>query len=444
MKKKKWMTAALLLTASVGLTGCGSSIVENSTQYFNEISERLVAIGGNDASTSKDEESNKKALEIPGDFTVDEGGNYTFSGVENAGYYIVYMYDANGAEGDAYLQISNNISEDGSGTYTGNLSDDMSYGYGDYRIEVVAYPEVTDEEYRKSESAAYEYVLTGSVAEPTYAYLWDSFSETLSVQMTSIGEYKYTAYPELLEVTLTNKDDSADVVTLTLEDLTLIDDTFVVTTSDVTKDATYDIKVSATWDEAIVTNPTAETEVGTVTVSSNKNVVSWGYGYCDTSRYSFLDYPMVAENFNLEEGGSIGEWYSFTPYSSVGYSVQNAEATATWQEECSEYYTATPTDAAEGSAYTYTVEVADSNGNAVYMSDFGMLTEMEGPITGTLEIYEDGTFQLKLDGREMVWIEVKGSGLNFTPCTVDGTWTDNGDGTVTLNYDRSTAVLEEE
>ncbi len=443
MKKKRWMAVALLMITSLGLAGCGSSMKESTEQYFSAVSSRLSGLSGSNSSSSE-EKSNKTALETPGNLAVDEEGNYTFTGVENSSYYIVYMYDANGTEGDGYIQISDNIAEDGSGTYTGNLSDSMSFGYGDYRIEVVAYPEVTDEVYRKSEAASCEYLLTGTVAEPAYAYLWDSFSGTLSVQMTSIGDYKFTAYPELLEVVLTNKDDASDVINLTLEDLTLIDDKFIVSTTDVKKDATYDITASATWDELIVTNPSAETEVGTVTVSSKENAVSWGYGYCDTSRYSFLDYPMVAENFDLETGGSIGVWYSFTPYSSVGYSVQNAEATATWQEEYSEYFTATPTDTTDEALHAYSVEVADSNGNAVYMSDFGMLTEMEGPITGTLEIYEDGTFKLALDGREMVWIEVKGSGLNFAPCTVEGTWIENEDGTVTLNYDRSTAVVDEE
>lgn len=442
MKKTRIVMLPALLAAGMGLTGCGSSLGENSLQYIDAVASRLQsAAGGSSARTGKDTGT---PLDAPADFTVDNEGNYSFSGVDNADYYIVYMYDAKAEAGASYLQIGNNISEDGSASYSGNLKDSMAYGYGDFRIEVVAYPSVTDETYRKSEASACEMLVTGSVAEPAYAYMWDYFSDTLSVELTSIGEYQYTAYPTKVEVVLTNEADPSDTVTMTLEDLTLINDQYILSTSDVTMDAVYDMEAHAVWDADIVSNASADTEIGSVETSSCRNAIFWGYGYCNTANYNFMDYPLVVDSFDLTKGGSIGKWYSYSPYSASGYGLQNAEYTATWQEDKSVYFTATPTEAEEGAAYTYRVDVAGENGGAIYREDFGSLGEMEGTITGTLNIYEDGTFKVQLDPREIIYIEVKGSALLFTGSEAEGAWTDNGDGTITMNYDLSTVTMLEE
>lgn len=64
---------------------------------------------------------------------------------------------------------------------------------------------------------------------------------------------------------------------------------------------------------------------------------------------------------------------------------------------------------------------------------------------GTLELYNDGTFKMAI-GREDTGEESASPmgprGINDS--TIEGLWAENGDGTVTLSYNHSTAALADD
>lgn len=429
MKKgKRGMAAVLALALCASLTGC-TTLGTNTGIYFSEMSDAwstLVSSMGRSSSTAStgtaEETVSENALGTPGDFTVDESGNYSFTGVENASYYQIFIYDT--ADQSEYLSVSGQIEETGSGTYTGNIAESLTYGYGDYTVKVIAYPDYSDNDHEKSAAASCEFVNTGTVDEPAVAYYWDCFTGTMGVQLTNINAYEYQSLPTQVEVTFTNEADSADVTTVTIEGVSLEDDIYSAETTELTDGATYSIEVSAMWDETYVDNPEYTGTLDPVTISSEASVITEGYGYLNKDIYSDIDYPAVAENFNLAEGGSMGVWYAFTPYTvSDKGMISYVSFDGTDMN-----FVATPAETTDGAAYAYTfaIEVVEEGG-------FGSSK------TGTLKIYEDGTFTASVD-----YVEGVIAAMTTFASDIQGTWSDNGDGTVNLYYDHTSTVLYED
>ena len=300
--------------------------------------------------------------------------------------------------------------------------------------KVYAIPATDDTEHSRSAAGTYEFELSGEVAEPTYAYLWDYFSGTLEIQITNLEDYDSTLEPEHIEFVLQNTEDSSDTITLEMEDPDRTNRVYSVETSDVTPDATYSITASAAWDETYVDNPTAETEAGEVTVSSTDNAESEGFGYLDREVYMNMCYPAVQDNFNTAEGGLAGIWYYFY------YTDSQAPQ---WGGDYTLYFNATPADTTAGSLYTYDIQVANADGNIKPWS-VGGGREYEGrSVPGTLEIYEDGTFTCSLEYTYFDLDQMTGSAYDVAASQCSGTWTDNGDGTINLSYDLSTMVASD-
>ena len=441
MKRQRVIALALSAALVASLTGCSTSIGSNTSIFISETTDAVSTMlssgassSSSDSSSAEEDTSGKTALDTPGDFTVDEDGTYSFSGVENASYYQVFIADANAEDEDAYLDTTDQIEEDGSGTYTGSIAESLSYGYGDFTVRVVAYPDYSDETYKKSEASSVSFTSTGAVDEPQFAYYWDCFTGTFDIQLINVESYEYQSFPTLIEVTLTNEADSSDALTLTIENVSLDDDVYSVSTTEVTDGVTYAVTADVTWDETYVTNPSASVEVGSVAVSSTASAITDGYGYLNTDIYSSRDYPAVAENFDVEEGGSMGGWYQFTPYQVSSKGVASHVSFSTTVT----YYIATPTEeVTEGSLYSYTYTTANSDGSVeeAFTSVTGQ-TSGGGGTTGTLEIYEDGTFSATVD-----YVAGVIAAMTTFSSEIWGTWTDNGDGTINLYYDHTSTVL---
>lgn len=416
--------AALL---ALSLAGC-STVGENTEEYFSQINKKVSILTSNSKSrstSSAEEEADdgKTALASPGDLVIGEDGSYSFTGVDNADYYLLYMYDAN-SDSDTYAYLSSNIEEDGSGTYTGYLTDSITYAYGDYRIEAVAFPAVSDDEYKKSAASEASLYVSGEVSEPEISFVWSCFSEELDVIIDNIDDYTYTAYPTLVEVTLTNEADSSDVVTASLENLDSAADTVAVI--GLTLESTYSVSVSVAWDENYVTNASASAEPGTVTVSATANAVSDNYTY-STGIYSYMDYPLMVYGFDVANGGDLGSWTVVSSGNVWGMSASTAENVL---------YTATVADTESGDAYTFDFTAINDDGSALRSSTWGELTE----VTGRLHLYEDGTFLMKMDSAFIYTDQISSANQYHDASSVEGIWTDNGDGTVNLAFDLSTEV----
>lgn len=442
MKKRQILAAAAASALCLGLCGC-STVGENTNQYFSAMSTRFSNWGNkmpaSDASAASDseEEDDTGRLAVPANFSVDADGNYTFDGVENADHYIIYIYDKD-SDSEEYLYVSDSIpNEEGTGTYSGSLKDYFSYGYGNFDVEVVAYPTLTDKENKQSRAAKCDYLVSGEVTAPQYAYFWDYFSGTFNVELINIMDYEFTAIPETVTFTLSG---GGQDYTFTLENASIEGDgVYTASIADVAADATYTLTADAVWNENIVSNPTDSTEIGTVEIASDKNAISDGYGYLNNSIYTTLDYPAVAADFSLTDGGDAGIWYELGLPSSKGYGPLNVGSVSELTFGTSDaHYVATPTAANAGAAYSYSIVVTKSEGTII-----GSWEGEAESMTGTLDLNADGTFTMELDYLLIGINPMSKANQELPGSSIQGSWVENGDGTATLSYDHSTAVATE-
>lgn len=456
-----WLTALMLAEAS--LTGCSSTIASNNDVYFTQLSQKLAiwkdSIGApaqstGDSSEAASVDDGKTAVATPANWTVSEDGTYSFDGVDGAAYYIIYLYDTQ-SDSDSFAYMSSNIEEDGSGTYTGKLSDLFDYCYGLYDAEVVAYPAVGQSGYKKSVAAACSFSVIGEVVEPQIAYLWDCFSSTLSIELINIEDYAASSFPTEVTVTFTNAGDSSDVVTLGFENASVENGVFSASTTDASADATYAATATLTFNADVVTNSTLTVDLGDVVTASDKNAMTDGYGYLDTNVYLSMDYPMVVADFDPEAGGSVGTWYFFvnafttnkgvdipiTFKDCLNFQGEKGAMGADYHDGEDVYYTATPTKAVSGAEYSYTVSVAGERG-VISLFDGFFWNDMPAGV-GTLDLLSDGTFQMAIGAEDTGEAAGPMGPRGISDSTIEGLWVENGDGTITLSYNHATSALSE-
>lgn len=397
MKLNKKRMAAGLAAAALCLscTGCGTSLGTNAKTYVNTTSVILKNLFSGSKSASSQSVANVSSgtpLDAPSGFTVDEKGNYSFTGVDNAEYYLLYFCapDATSDE-DTFIYSSDPIRANDTNQYAGHCSDAFSYAFGDYLVKVYAFPDLTDDRYEMSTAALANYSYSGEQSAPQIAYYWDAFTGTMGVQISNMDEYLYEAYPEKVDVTFTNTEDSSDALTLTIENVSTSN--YEVSTTALKRGATYEIKAVAENSDTFVLNTVSDTTVvseGLTLGGSNAFVNS--YTYSDGFANDVFCWPVVAENFDLANGGEGGYGRTFGRSLAVELTAQEPE---------------------DGALYSYSLKA----GNWI--------------AGGTVSLYADGTFHA---------VETGGGPVNYS--YLDGTWVDNGDGTATLSYDHSTLVIE--
>lgn len=399
MRRKKGMSMLLLLTALGLLAGCGTSAADNTKTYFSEVASVLdtwFASSKDQSVDSEGEEAQADAgekLKTPEDFTLDEEGNYSFTGVENADYYLMYFCASDAVnDTDAFLYSSDTLDASGEGgeTYTGNVDDLLRYGYGEYLVKVFAFPSVNDSEHAMSAAATASFSCSGSQDAPVIDYMWNTFDNTVEVQLSNIGDYMYQCYPDSVEVTFTNTADESDSVVVIMEELSAENNSLV--SDALTRGVTYAVSAVSKSDSEYVQNSVSDTTQVTEGVTfGDSNVISENYFYTDGIARATFSYPQVCQNFKLSEGGAMN-----TPDTSVNFT-----------------FTAAAAEAKEGCAYSYTV-TADNKPFAV--------------ADATLDLYTDGTFLMCQNS------EMPPEG----PSTIKGIWAENGDGTATLSFDHAT------
>lgn len=395
---RKTKAAFLALSAAmlcVALSGCASSVAENTKTYFTNsgaIMETLFSSGKTQRKPAESGPADVK-LATPGDFSVDEEGGYTFAGVDGADYYLLCFCSPDAVnDNDPFLFSSSPIYDDGSASYSGHCSDLFNYAYGDYLVKVFAYPALDSDGFTASAAATDQLVVTGAQDAPVIDYFWNTFESTVELQLTNVDTYTYQAYPDRVDVTFTSLTDGSETV-VTMEDISASN--FSFTSDALKKGDSYSVSAVSTSESQYVTNPVSETAQVTDSVTfDNINVVTEDYSYSDGVARGMFNYPRVCPNFDLANGGSAGD----TVGAFAAYSFETVPA---------------PTTA--GSSYSYSVTIRPS-GTAV--------------LEGMLELYPDGTMLLYQGG----WPPVD-------PTSMEGGWVDNGDGTATLSYSPNTLKI---
>lgn len=393
MKLRKILSLCLLLCATALLcTACSSTTaLDNLSAYYSEVGTVLdewfssSSDGGDSGSDTSS--SSAAALDAPGSFTLAENGDYSFTGVANADYYLVYFCapDATG-DSDPFLFSSSSIDATGTGgeTYSGNIDDLVQYGYGEYLVKVFAFPDLNDSAHAMSTAAMASYSFSGTQDAPVIDYFWNTFTETISVELTNIDDYTYQAYPDSVEIVFTDVENVLPPVTLTMEDLS--PDNYTLESDALTSGTTYRITATSYSDNEYVTNPISDSvSVSDQVTFAGINVITDGFIYSDGIARGAITYPRVNTAFSLSGGTVAAVVGSFGPYS--------------WE--------ATPTQTSDGSDYSYTLEA-----HAAWT------------MNGTLELHSDGTLLMRELGNE--------------PTSMEGFWLDNGDGTATLCFNPDT------
>lgn len=390
MKHLKKLAAALLGAALCLSCAACTSVAENTSIYFSTTSTILQNLLNSgkvpEKNTPEQSGSSGQQLAAPTDFTVDADGNYSFTGVEGAEYYLLYFCapDAT-SDQDTFIYSSNQIASTGAGNYSGRCADEFDYAFGEYLVKVFAFPDLTDSEHAMSTAATASYTYSGNQSAPELSYYWNTFEGTMGVQVANMGTYEFQAYPDKVDVTFTNTENSSDVVTVTIDGVSPA--SCAAVTSELKRGATYSITAVATSTNPLVLNPTSDT----ATISSGVtlgdcHVYVGRYSYSDGFANNIFNWPIVAESFDLANGGEAGSGVTCTPAASVS----------------------------AGSQYSYEL----SAGNWM-------------KVTGMLELHSDGTFDANETGAGPI-----------NAGTIQGTWVDNGDGTATLNYNHSTVVID--
>lgn len=393
--KKRTLCCALITGMAVLMTGCGTSAGENASKYFEEVAEvtSLWAASQKNEIEENDTDAGNR-LESPGNFVLSEDGSYSFTGVENAEYYLMYFCAEEAVnDGDAFIYSSDTIDATGNGgeTYSGNISDLLQYGYGKYLVKVFAFPSVNDSEYSMSAAATARFTCSGAQDAPIIAYLWNTFEDTVDVQLSNIDVYEYQSYPESVEVTFTNTADAGDQVVVTIEGLSA--DNYNAVSDALTRGNSYDISAICINSSEYVTNNTSDTtEVAKNVTFSDSNVMSDNYYYADGIARNTFNFLQVCDDFNLAEGGDMNE---------IGTSMSYT-------------YTAEPIEAEDGCAYSYHVTADGTKFDMDYCS---------------LNLYTDGT----------LFMGHTTAGWPGT-ATMEGSWVDNGDGTATLSFNHATLI----
>lgn len=429
-RKMALMLAGLLCMGM--LSGCSTKVGEHSSTYFKQMSYVFTTAAKNASGADVASSLNPNALLAPGNFTVDEDGSYSFDGVENAQYYYIYVY-SNSTTKDAAAQ-SEKIVEDGSGTYTGSLSDFANLTYQDWTVRVVAYPDANGE-LKASPASSVTYTKSGAVdyGEPQLYYMWSLASKTLTIKVDDM-EYGNTAYPTNIHLTLTNDADAGDVIELDIDDISSFSAT--ASTTAAKEDATYSIKADFTWDADFVSNPEYSVSGAEAQTSSTENKIAGDF-YYSSAIFKAFDFPHVQENFDPVQGGQAGMWFNNGSESSTRMPWETeAEDDDT---DTNAYFEATPKAAENGAEYSYDIIVSSPSGSITAtpkLSPGGATTKH---IFGTLDIYADGTFKMNIEYQYLRTDSMNAAVYYVPGVECDGIYSVNADGTLNLSYDHENA-----
>lgn len=127
----------------------------------------------------------------------------------------------------------------------------------------------------------------------------------MSIQVANLGTYEFEAYPDKVDITFTNTENSADVVALTMENVT--PDNNQLDTDALTKGATYDVTAVATSNSEYVLNPTSDTTtVATGLLLGDSSLITDAYSYSDGFANNIFAWPRAYDGFDFENGGTVG------------------------------------------------------------------------------------------------------------------------------------------
>lgn len=388
MKKKNLAITSLMMCLT--LSGCGTTLGENTGIFFSEMKAVMdVWFSSSSSSSATKTEDTRAKLDSVTDFTVKEDGTYTFTGTDSAAYYVITVCASDATEDDdTYLYSSSRIDEDGSGTYTGNVLEMFTINYGEYLVKCFAYPEIGDEENAKSAAEVATLTVTGDLEDPQVEYFWNIFDGTLTLQIANMTTYDETCVPDSVDFTITAEDGTTTDVTLD----EVADANNSIAVSDLSEGSYSITAVAHTSNEYANSTDSNEVNVAKEAEFGKDNVKSDGYTYTNTGLGHGYSWPIGTKTFDPTKESSLGT------YSGADFVTTPADSTLGTKDN---------------SVYSFTFICAVGFGESGWMS-----------------LYDDGTCAAYNDTSGPV-----------SASSVSGTWYENEDGTITINWDMNSVEV---
>lgn len=369
---KKFKTAMMLVAVTMTVVlfaafacACSTTAFSNLGSYFDHVGEVLAGSDSGGPSSSGGN-TERTPLATPSGFTI-AGGEYSFTGVDNATAYVLSMYDADSAGEEAVATATIDVASSGN-SYSGRLSDLMSYAYGSYSVELVAYASRVSE-YTDSEPATASMTVTGALSAPQIEYSWNG--STMTFQLGNASVYATEVIPDAVQITITDTTDPAGSATASLTSV----DTSSARNNNVEVELSvghaYTVSAVAESGSAYVT--AAESEVFTLTLDN------------------LPDGELQSDDF--EEQGGWGPGGPGGPGGNVSISVSTVESFAEGAD------TVTVNITAMNSPYVLTGTLSDTpTAGSDYTYSLSGRGGMGEAITGMLEILSDHTVTCTVDG----------------------------------------------
>lgn len=377
MKQKGIKKLALFLSLALVLalaSGCSTSAGTNAALYFKNMSRILFSGSDSQGGGSTVENTNapaKTEIASPADFAISDG-NYSFTGVENAAQYLIYLCESGSTDDDDDYLYSGVIPASGLDTHSGTISDAVDHAYGTYTAKLFA----VAADYTMSAGALAEYSVSGPLPEPELAYSWDG-QGTLKLQIANKTAYEYSAMPDSIDILLTDSEGAAQSLSF---DSSLGD----IEAGELSA-GEYTIEAAASSSSSFVTNTSAQGKLslalGTEEAASEN--------YTAPAQGGHGGWEVKPAKVSFEEGAA-----------SFPFSIGEAEffkTTANLQEAPD-----------EGSTYTYLLAPGDP----------------KAPFESTMKL------QIRPDGTAEVSVTEAGP---ISTGTTPGTWT-SADGMITLAW----------
>ena len=212
MMSRRSVLAAGAAAGFTILTGCSSSSDSGSTST---------------ETTETTEEVDENQLSAPTDFELDiETGEFSFTATdENAGYYTVRVYKVeDGVETGDQITASDRINGGTTGTLTGSIDLSSGFTYGDFDVNLVAYPPSgTDYTSADPVTIVIRYGEGGVLEQPELLAMYQEGEVDLVIDWWSLCDYylvqcmpevKFTFYSDEALSTVVSEEtvDTADLV----------------------------------------------------------------------------------------------------------------------------------------------------------------------------------------------------------------------------------------
>lgn len=374
--RKHAATCAVSALLVLALTGCSTTVGTNWSIYSRYMKQVLGGSNTKTTTAASSAASTATAIDAPASFTV-SGDSYTFSGVDNAAQYLIYLCEKGSANDDDDFKYSGVVNADGSAEYTGSVSELTRCAYGEYTAKVFA----VAADYTMSKGVLADYSISGTLPAPELAYSYDGHG-ILTLQLANSSAYDKAVTPDEIAVTISGP----------VEQEVKFDEGLADFDVEKLEAGDYTITAVAKSSNEWVTAPESETSELTVTLGTEE---------------------IASDNYTKPKRGGMGGGMGGADWEvkPAALTIAEGESGFTFKIGGHDFFKTTATLADtpdEGAAYTYMLAKGDPN------APFDVDMRLELMSDGTAEVIVEAAGPISAAHKYGTWVNNGG--------TIEVTW----------------------